>query len=456
MAKQLPWWREPTRAQWTTFMAAWVGWVLDAFDFVIFPLCAPLIAAEFGVPPIAVMGSITLTLVVRLLGGVVAGWMADKWGRKLPLMLSLMWFAVFDALIYFAPSFAVVLVLRTLFGFGMGAEWTAGTAMAMEAWPARTRKIASGLLQAGYPIGYFIAAAVTSIVVPTLGWRAMFLIAAVPAVLVLPIRFLVPDEKPPVRVGNSVAAAKPSFRDLLAPDVRNMLVLGTVIMTLGFAVYYGMTANYQGLMTGELGLQPVAAFHHHMVFNVGMLVGVILAGWVANRYGVIVALVAPALLMVPCVPLFVGGVDGFLMVGAFLGGCLGAGYSGVTPVLTTSLFPEHVRGRAIGFVYHAGALFAAFIPTLIPFVAGRTGTSIGTTMGITIAIALVVMSVSILLVRKRLTIREAALAAEPSALAGPPSAAESVAASSATSANPDVPAALLGRDSRPVLGADAR
>lgn len=454
MAKQLPWWREPTRAQWTTFMAAWVGWVLDAFDFVIFPLCAPLIAAEFGVPPIAVMGSVTLTLIVRLLGGVVAGWMADKWGRKLPLMLSLLWFAVFDALIYFAPSFAAVLVLRTLFGFGMGAEWTAGTAMAMEAWPARTRKIASGLLQAGYPIGYFIAAAVTSLVVPAFGWRAMFLIAAVPALLVLPIRFMVPDEKAPSKEGRTVAVATPSFRDLLEPGVRNMIVLGTVIMTLGFVVYYGMTANYTGLMTGELGITPVSAFHHHMVFNVGMLVGVIIAGWIANRFGVIYALVGPALLMVPCVPLFVGGVDGFLMVGAFLGGCLGAGYSGVTPVLTTSLFPEHVRGRAIGLVYHAGALFAAFIPTFIPFMATRTGASIATTMGITIAVALVIMSGAILLVRKRLTLQEAALAAEPSALAAPPPSTTSAAVAASPAAS--VPAGLLARDSRPVVGADAR
>src|SRR6266436_6385596 len=115
---------EPQRAHWAAFIAAWFGWVLAALS-----------------------GSITLTLLLRLAGASVAGWMADRWGRKLPLMLSLVWFALFDAAIYFAPSFAWILVLRTLFGFGMGAEWTAGTAMAMESFPARSRKIASGLLQ---------------------------------------------------------------------------------------------------------------------------------------------------------------------------------------------------------------------------------------------------------------------------------------------------------------------
>ncbi len=189
----VPWWKEPTRGQWSAFSAAWVGWVLDAFDTTIFLLVMHHIAKEFDVGIAAVSGSMTLTLLVRLLGGYAAGWMADRWGRKLPLMLSLVWLAVFDAAIYFAPSFTAVVVLRTIFGFGMGAEWTAGTAMAMENWPVRSRRMASGLLQAGWPIGFLLAAVVAYFVVPAWGWRALFLFAAVPALLVLPIRWMVPD-----------------------------------------------------------------------------------------------------------------------------------------------------------------------------------------------------------------------------------------------------------------------
>ena len=187
-----PWWKEPTRGQWLAFSAAWLGWVLDAFDAMIYVLVADQIAKEFDVSTVAVLGSLTLTLIVRLIGGGIAGWMADKWGRKLPLMLSLLWLAAFDGAIYFAGSFGAIVVLRTIFGLGMGAEWTAGTAMAMESWPARSRKIASGLLQAGWPIGFLLAAAVAAWVVPVWGWRSVFLIAAVPSLLVLPIRFLVP------------------------------------------------------------------------------------------------------------------------------------------------------------------------------------------------------------------------------------------------------------------------
>jgi SHS family lactate transporter-like MFS transporter len=412
MEKQLPWWREPTRAQWAAFLAAWSGWVLDAFDFVIYLLVMKHISKEFGVGLAAVSGSITLTLLVRLLGGVVAGWMADRWGRKLPLMLSLLWFAVFDAAIYFAPSFAWVIVLRTMFGFGMGAEWTAGTALAMENWPARSRKIASGMLQAGWPIGFMFAALVAKFVVPNYGWRAMFLVAAIPALLVVPIRFMVPAEV--ANAPKHAGAAKPSLRDLTEPAVRRMLLIGTGVMALGFIVYYGLQTQYSVMLMGDHGLSESDAWSNVIVFQLGMLVGVVCAGWIANRFGVVTALVAPALLMVPCLPLYVGAVPALIPLGAFLGGALGVGYSGVTPVLTTSLFPEHVRARAIGLVYHAGALIAAFIPTVIAAVVEHTTLDLSTAMAIVAGIGLVAMSAAVLVLRKRLVSGlEAAQVVEP-------------------------------------------
>ena len=149
MSVSIPWWKEPTKGQWASFSAAWIGWVMDAFDFTVFLLVMKQITEEFGTSYTSTAGSIALTLLMRLVGGVVAGWAADRWGRKLPLMISVIWFAVCDGLIAFAPSFTWVLVLRTLFGFGMGAEWTSGATLAMENWPARSRGIASGILQGG-------------------------------------------------------------------------------------------------------------------------------------------------------------------------------------------------------------------------------------------------------------------------------------------------------------------
>ena len=403
MQKPIPWWKEPTRGQWTAFIAAWLGWVLDAFDAMIYVLVADEIAKEFGVSQVAVMGSLSLTLIVRLVGGGVAGWMADRWGRKLPLMLSLLWLAAFDGAIYLAGSFTAVLVLRTIFGLGMGAEWTAGTAMAMESWPARSRKIASGLLQAGWPIGFLLAAAVSAWVVPVWGWRAVFLIAAVPALLVLPIRYLVPEtySRPVARTAD---APKARMADLFAPGVLRMIVLGSLVMALGFIVYYGLTALYKVMLVTE-GVSKQDAFLHVIVFNLGMLAGVIAAGAVANKKGVVFTIAASALLMLPALPLFVVAVPELSMLGALLGGALGVGYSGVTPALVTSLFDERVRGRAIGFVYHAGALIAAFVPTLIPLLVQETQLTFAGAIAVVVGIGLVALAGSVILLRRSITVQ---------------------------------------------------
>jgi MFS transporter, SHS family, lactate transporter len=386
------------KANWASFTAAWVGWVLDAFDFTIFIVVGLHMAKEFGVGPAAHAGSLTLTLLVRLAGGFVAGWMADRWGRRLPLMLSLLWFALFDALIFFAPTFTWIIVFRTLFGFGMGAEWTAGTALAMESMPPSKRKLASGLLQAGWPIGFLLAALTAYFVVPAYGWRVMFLIAAAPALLVIPIRMLVPDDAPQTH-----ETSKGVVADLAAPAVRKMLVLGSLVMALGFVVYYGMVTTHLGLHVAA-GLSIADGWLGQIWFNVGMLIGVIGAGWVASRFGIITALVAPALLMVPALPLFVGMSPGYMAIGAFLGGALGVGYSGVTPVLTTSLFPAHVRARAIGIVYHVGALLAAFVPSLIPWLVSVTGMSLQTTVLLVVGSGLVLMAAAVLSLRKHIAV----------------------------------------------------
>lgn len=406
------------KANWTAFLAAWVGWVLDAFDFTIFIVVAPAIMEEFGVSPSAHGASIMLTLLVRLAGGVIAGWMADRWGRRLPLMLSLIWFAVFDALIFFAPTFTLIVVFRTLFGFGMGAEWTAGTALAMESLPPSKRKLASGLLQAGWPVGFLLAALTAYFVVPAFGWRAMFLIAAAPALLVIPIRMLVPDDAPETKV-----ESKGAVKDLLEPRVFKMLILGSLVMALGFIVYYGMVTSHLGLYIGA-GHSVATGWQGQIWFNVGMLVGVIGAGWVAARYGVVTALVAPALLMVPALPLFVGSVPSAMPIGAFLGGMLGVGYSGVTPVLTTSLFAPHVRARAIGIVYHVGALLAAFIPTLIPWLVSSTQMALKDVVTLVVGIGLVVMAAAVLVLRGMITARVtevSASAASPAPVPAPAS-----------------------------------
>ncbi len=401
---QVPWWKEPTKGQWMAFSAAWLGWILDAFDFTIFLIVAPEIAKEFGVSQTAVMGSLTLTLLLRLAGGVVAGAMADRWGRKLPLMLSLVWFAVFDGLVALAPTFTWVIILRTLFGFGMGAEWTAGSTLAMESWPARSRGLASGILQGSWAIGFLLAALVSAVVVPAFGWRALFVVAVAPALLALPIRFLVPESHTP----RSARAPMPP----LAP-VLGKLVSASLLMALGFGVYYALTSAYALMLAGDHGLGPSDRWSLMAMFNVGMLCGAVATGWAARRYGVRAVIAAPALLALPVLPLYVGVVPGTLGVGAFLGGALGVGFTGIVPMVLTDLFPAAVRGRAVGIAYHAGAMVAAFVAPGIPALAEGRGWTLGSAIVVVAGGFLLALAATVLLAGRAVVAQNEPASATP-------------------------------------------
>ena len=372
------WWREPTLAQWTAFTAAWFGWVLDAFDFTVFLLVMPDIMKEFGVSSTATSASIALTLLVRLLGGVTAGWAADRWGRKLPLLVSIVWFAACDGAIAFAPSFTAILLLRTLFGFGMGAEWTAGATLAMENWPARSRGVASGILQGSWAIGYLLAAQAAALVVPRFGWRGLFVTAAVPALLVVPIMLGVKEAK----AGHGAAAGGSSFLEVWrTPGVARRIVWGSAAMACGLAAYYGLTGLYSTLLKGTFHLDIGQVAQHVTLFNLGMMAGAVGCGLIAMRRSVALAIQIPTVAMALTMPLYVGAVPSLLMLGAFLGGVFGAGYSGTTPLLLTSLFPPHLRAKSVGLVYHLGALPAAFVPMFIAALSERGGVALGLAMG---------------------------------------------------------------------------
>lgn len=378
----LPWWREPTRGQWFTFVAAWVGWVLDAFDFTIFLLVMPALARQFHVTVTATAGSITLTLLLRLCGGVAAGAAADRWGRKLPLMISLFWFAACDGAVAFAPSFAWVLALRTLFGFGMGAEWTSGATLAMENWPARSRGIASGVLQGSWAVGYLLAAAASAFVLPRWGWRGLFLVAAAPALLVLPIRFWVPESSEWQARKNGANAQRTGLQNDAPAQLRSFagrIGWASAVMGCGFGAYYALSGLYPTLLDG-LGRGSGGIAHYVMWFNLGMMGGAVVTGILAARHGVARAVAVPALLSLPALPLYVGAAPSLLGLGAFLGGALAVGFTGVTPLFLTGLFPAEVRARAVGVVYHLGALFAAFVPTGIAALVHHSHVPLGRAM----------------------------------------------------------------------------
>src|ERR1700722_19407313 len=179
---------ELTRPQWRAFIAAFLGWCLDAFDFFLVTFVISKIADEFSLPIPKVAFAITISLLFRPVGALIFGTLADRFGRRGPLMASVLLYSLFELLSGFSPNFTVLIVLRALYGIAMGGEWGVGAALALETLPAKARGLASGILQQGYATGYLIAAAVFGLFFETIGWRGMFVVGALPALLVLYIR----------------------------------------------------------------------------------------------------------------------------------------------------------------------------------------------------------------------------------------------------------------------------
>src|SRR6476619_5912089 len=190
-AGRVAWWREPTKDQWYAWWEAWLGWQLDAFDFTVFLLIIKPIADEFGVPTTEVAIVFTLTLWMRLVGAVASGWLADRIGRKTPLMISIFWYSICNFIAGFSPTFMFLLVFRTLLGIGMGAEWPAGAALAMETWPTRSRGLMSAVLQNSWAIGYLISALLYATIYDYIGWSGVLWLGVLPALVVVWIRFYV-------------------------------------------------------------------------------------------------------------------------------------------------------------------------------------------------------------------------------------------------------------------------
>src|SRR4051812_24463259 len=182
-----------TREQRNTFIACFLGWALDALDFFLVTFVLSQIATDFGHSISEVAFSITLTLMMRPLGAFIFGLLGDKFGRRIPLMVDIIFYSIMELLTAFAPNFTVFLILRALFGIGMGGEWGLGASLAMETLPTQARGLFSGILQQGYAVGYLLAALVYWIVFPLFGWRGLFIAGSLPALLVIYIRATVPE-----------------------------------------------------------------------------------------------------------------------------------------------------------------------------------------------------------------------------------------------------------------------
>ena len=372
----LPWWKEPTKDQWYAYSAAWLGWTLDAFDFTVFLFIIGPIADEFKVPVTEVTIVFTLTLWMRLLGATAAGWLGDRIGRRWPLMISILWYSFCNFIAGFSPTFMFLLVFRTLLGIGMGAEWPAGAALAMESWPTRSRGLMSGILQGSWGLGYALAAAANWLLFADFGWRGLLWIGILPAFAVIYVRFFVKEpevwsENKRQQTAQKTEVHLPLFTIFKRKYLWNTLT-GCAWMASAFCVYYSIWALFPTYLQRELHWTPKDVFVPVFVANLVVFGGNALWGYVSDKWGRRPGIYIPAIIGIFVTPLYlftrdpVWVVGGFILQGFFLGSIYGQ-----NPSYLCERFPTEVRATASGFVYHQGAIFGGFIAPVLSYFANE-------------------------------------------------------------------------------------
>ena len=383
--------RRLSGAQRRTFLAAFLGWTMDSLDFFLLVFCVKAIAAEFHTLPSAVMGAVFLTQAFRPVGAVLFGVLADRYGRRPVLMMNILSFSIIELACGFAPSLTVLLVLRALFGLAMGGEWGVGAALAFETLPTEGRGVFSGILQEGYAVGSILAAGAFALFfngfilpglhVPGIGWRGLFILGALPALLVLYVRMRVAEspvwlegkKRRLARTAGDVRRAKArEFTNLLAflPTFLFLVLLMTAFMSFSHGtqdVYPTFLSTYAKLTPRIVGLIGV-------LYGLGSIAGGIAFGALSEKWGRKRAIVVAALLSIPVIPLYAYGHSAVTLgIGAVLMQFMVQGAWGVVPAYLTELSPAQVRATAPGLAYQLGGLITSWNGKAQALIAERTG-----------------------------------------------------------------------------------
>ncbi|KJV27788.1 MFS transporter [Luteibacter yeojuensis] len=383
--------RELDPTQRHTVIASFLGWTLDAFDYFLLTFVILAVAQEFHVPKAEVTYGLFLTLAARPLGALVFGRLADRYGRRRVLMFDIVLFSILEVACAFAPSLAILLGLRFLFGVAMGGEWGIGASLAMESIPAASRGFVSGLLQSGYPCGFFLAALVNWLLVDHIGWRGLFIVGAMPALLVLYIRRKVPES--PVWQAQQ---AKPRQGVMASMRGHWKLFIYLMLLMAAFNMFsHGSQDMYPTFVQETLKIPAGSstAFLLTALLNMGALVGGLTFGSMSEKIGRRKAIIIAALLAIPVIPLWTyGGSLLLLGLGAFLIQVMVQGAWGVVPTHLNELSPDAVRGTLPGFAYQMGNLLAAITATAQTWLAEWRGGDFAFAMSAWIAVVAVVLA----------------------------------------------------------------
>ncbi len=337
--------------------ASFLGWMLDAFDFFLVVFVLGRIASDFGTQIKSVTWAIFLTLAMRPIGAFLFGRLADRYGRRPALMASVLSYSIMEFASAFAPTLTAFLVLRALYGIAMGGEWGVGASLAFESVPVRSRGLVSGILQAGYPTGYLLAAIVYGTLFDHIGWRGMFMVGVAPALLVLYIRGKVPESQ----AWRADAASHRTQSIWTSLKGHWLLALYAIALMTAFNFFsHGTQDLFPTLLQKQRGFSSATVTRIAIVYNLGAICGGLFFGTLSGRIGRRRAIALAAALALPALPFW-----GFslapvnIAIAAFVLQFMVQGAWGVVPVHLNELSPQGLRATFPGFVYQLGNLIAA-------------------------------------------------------------------------------------------------
>lgn len=337
-------------------LAGFLGWTLDAFDFFIVVFLFDTLAHQFGVTKKDIVLTTTVTLAMRPVGALLFGLLADRYGRRIPLMANVIYFSIIELLCGFAPNFTVFVILRALFGIGMGGEWGVGASLAMEAAPVRWRGILSGILQSGYSIGFLLASLAARFLLPAWGWRPMFWIGALPALLALYIRTKVPESE---AWKQHRAASTGQVLRVVAREWKRFAYL-VVLMFFMMFLSHGTQDLYPDFLKEVHKISDAMRANILIIANIGAVVGAIIFGHLSQVAGRRKGMIAALGLSLVLIPLWAFG-EGLatIIVASFLMQAGVQGAWGVIPVHLNELSADAARGLMPGMAYQLGILLAS-------------------------------------------------------------------------------------------------
>jgi SHS family lactate transporter-like MFS transporter len=377
-----------TKAQRNVVIAAYLGWTLDAFDFFLMVFMFKDIAVELHSSRQVVVTAVLLTLAMRPVGALMFGRIGDRFGRKPALMWNILAFSLLEVASGFAPSMTTLLIVRALFGVAMGGEWGLGSALTMESIPASARGAVSGLLQVGYPSGFFLASLAVYLFYDRLGWRYMFVLGVVPAILVFFIRMAI-EESPAWTVGQK--APRASVVTVLGREWK-LAVYAIILMTAFNFFSHGSQDSYPSFLKEQHHFDTHLTALLTAIGNVGAIVGGLFFGAFSEKVGRRRSIVIAALLALPALPFWAFASTPLILgAGAFVMQVAVQGAWGVIPAHLNELSPPEIRATFPGVVYQLGNLLAAVNLNLQMLIAGAEGNNYGLAMAIVVGcVALVI------------------------------------------------------------------